>query len=150
MVFKISRLTFIVFTSSYFIGILWLIFVCDLQSQPIPEDGPAFQDNFCISYIKGDYTNADILMKVWYYAITTLSTVGFGDFHPITALEQFVAIFILMGGVMTFSLIMAQFLEIFTGYRDLWNTGYHHKDLNKWVALLARFNNGQNLSPKLV
>ena len=28
--------------------------------------------------------------------------------------------------------------------------GFLNKDLDKWIALLARFNNGQNLSPKII
>ena len=34
MFFRILRLTFIVFTCSFFVGIFWMIFTCDLQPAP--------------------------------------------------------------------------------------------------------------------
>ena len=46
----------------------------------------------------------DKLMKVWYYAITTLSTIGYGDYSPVSTQERIMASFILMFGVAVFSL----------------------------------------------
>jgi len=46
------------------------------------------------------------LVKVWYFAITTLSTIGFGDLHPVSISERWIASFILMFGVSMFSFIM--------------------------------------------
>ena len=37
-------------------------------------------------------------MKVWYYAITTLSTVGYGDIIPVTPLGQLVSAVIMIMG----------------------------------------------------
>lgn len=83
----------IIFTTSYFVGILWHIIVCDLQSQPtqwiIGEDGeshPTFE-TFCSANFNEEQSSFDRLVIVWYYAITTLSTIGYGDFHPISFTE---------------------------------------------------------------
>jgi hypothetical protein len=51
-------------------------------------------------------------VKVFYFAITTLSTIGFGDFHPVSVLERGIAAFVLLIGVAVFSFIMGQFIEI--------------------------------------
>jgi len=48
----------------------------------------------------------DKLTKVLYFAITTLSTIGFGDFAPVSIQERFIASFILLFGVAVFSFIM--------------------------------------------
>lgn len=47
-----------------------------------------------------------------YYAFTTLSTVGFGDFHPRSNAERTVCAFILLIGVAIFSYVMGNFIEI--------------------------------------
>ena len=63
------------------------------------------------------------LIKVWYYAITTLSTIGFGDFTPVTSSERLISSVILMFGVTVFSFIMGQFIEILMNYKSLWMVG---------------------------
>lgn len=47
-----------------------------------------------------------------YYAFTSLSTVGFGDYNPKSNIERVLCAFILMFGVSIFSYIMGIFIEI--------------------------------------
>ena len=86
-----------------------------------------YKENFCTSPSKLDSMNPDNpdkpfdkLIKVWYYAITTLSTIGYGDFHPVSVSERSLAAFILLFGVAVFSFIMGQFIEILMNYKSLW------------------------------
>jgi hypothetical protein len=46
-----------------------------------------------------------------YYALTTLTTVGFGDFYPTTSLERLVMIVIFVGGVSVFSVFQGSFFD---------------------------------------
>lgn len=48
-----------------------------------------------------------MLIKIWYYALTTLSTIGFGDMSPQTPTERMIGAFIMMFGVANFSFIMS-------------------------------------------
>ena len=117
--YKVIRLVLIIFTSSYFLGILWHVFVCDLQVHregeiEVEDDttGEVTMElqypTFCTEYLSDvDDTNFDILVKIWYFAITTLSTIGYGDFNPLSSDERAVAIFILLCGVTVFSFIMS-------------------------------------------
>lgn len=91
----------------------------------------------------------DLLIKEIYFAITTLSTIGYGDFTPVSKSERIIASFILLLGVSIFSFIMGQFIEILMNYNSLWEVG-QHKDLSKWIALLSRFNGGNPLGKELV
>jgi hypothetical protein len=91
----------------------------------------------------------DKMIRVVYFAITTLSTIGFGDFSPVNTKERMIGGFILVIGVSIFSFIMGQFIEILINYKSLWKVG-HHQDLSKWVALLSRFNNGNPLKKELI
>ncbi len=47
-----------------------------------------------------------------YYALTTLTTVGFGDYYPISDVERMVGSFMLLFGVMTSNFIMGELLNI--------------------------------------
>ena len=47
-----------------------------------------------------------------YFAFTSLSTVGFGDFNPKSNAERLACAFILLFGVAIFSVVMANFSDI--------------------------------------
>ena len=53
-----------------------------------------------------------IAISQTYFAFTSLSTVGFGDFHPRSDYERIFASFILISGVSMFSYIMSKFIEM--------------------------------------
>ena len=114
-VYKIFRLVIIIFTSSYFLGILWHIYVCDVQTtewiDPNDKSKGPVEENFMTAMLHvHDPDNLDNsfdkLIQVWYFAITTLSTIGFGDYSPVSMSERLIASFILMFGVAVFSFIM--------------------------------------------
>lgn len=86
---------------------------------------------------------------MWYWAITTLSTIGFGDYSPQSFHERMWAIPILMFGVIIFSLIISQFLEIIQYQTSIGKVG-DSQGLTKWVALLSRFNNGHPMKKELI
>lgn len=86
---------------------------------------------------------------VWYFAITTLSTVGFGDFYPISTEEKIVTCWIMLIGVTVFSFMVGNLIEIYDQYKNM------HKedeggDLTRWLALLAHFNGGKPLKKELI
>lgn len=155
--YKILRLSLLIFTSSYFLGIVWHIYVVDLESDVyINPNDPSYgvKPTFATAMLGypetfESQTGIDKLIKVWYFAITTLSTIGFGDFTPVSSIERLLASMILMFGVTVFSFIMGQFIEILMNYKSLWKQG-DHKNLSAWIALLSRFNNGNPLNKELI
>ena len=50
--------------------------------------------------------NFEFVVTIMYFTFTSLSTVGFGDYYPITDIERIYSSFILMFGVATFSYTM--------------------------------------------
>lgn len=57
-----------------------------------------------------------MIATLTYFAFTSLSTVGFGDYAPRSDLERGVGAFLLLSGVAIFSIIMGQFIEILDSY----------------------------------
>ena len=51
-------------------------------------------------------SDALVFLKVYYYAFTSLTTVGLGDLRPISEIEQLFCGFMLFSGVLVFSYIM--------------------------------------------
>lgn len=47
-----------------------------------------------------------------YFAFTSLSTVGFGDYYPVSDVERLSGAFVLLFGVAIFSYIMGNFISI--------------------------------------
>ena len=152
--YKVLRLALVITISAYFLGVIWYIMVCDLLPPQYDDNGQLVQDTFATSHLntckkETNETKMQMLIKVWYYALTTLSTIGFGDMSPVTPQERLIGAFLMMFGVANFSFIMSQFIEILLNYKSLWQVG-KHKDLSKWIALLSRFNNGNPLNKDLI
>lgn len=94
--YKILRLVIIIFTFSYFLGIIWHILVVDI----LPPKDINDSNNFYMTYLVSEkekeigllnldeYNRVSRLVKIWYFAFTTLSTIGFGDFCPISTTER--------------------------------------------------------------
>jgi len=84
----------------------------------------------------------DILTQViivCYFALTTLSTVGYGDYFPISINEIIIGILYMLIGIVCFSQIMGSFIEIISGYDNKSDDESSGSDLNNWTLLLTRF-----------
>jgi hypothetical protein len=92
------------------------------------------------------------IVLMLYFALTTLSTVGYGDYHPISDLEMIITSLVMLGGVAFFSYIMGNFIEIITNYDAKMGTLDKSDELNTWITSLERFTNKTktNLSVSLV
>lgn len=66
-----------------------------------------YYDNWGLQH----YTNAERSTSVLYFIFTTLTTIGFGDFYPISNLERVLMVFVFMIGVAVFALVMGNFLD---------------------------------------
>lgn len=74
-----------------------------------------------------------------------LSTVGYGDYYPISNLERMSAVVIMMGGVAFFSFIMGNFIDIISNYDKKMGSPDKMPLLNTWLISLERFNGGTPL-----
>lgn len=89
------------------------------------------------------------MIIVVYFAFTTLSTVGFGDYNPKSELERIVTTFILLIGVACFSYIMGQFIEILMNFQTVTADNEDSESLSKWLGLLAHFNKNRPLPKEM-
>ena len=156
--YEILALIIIIFSTSFFFGILWHIFVHDFESwkyrtlYDVYHGYLTFYTYPDYGFIWTEYENDPIayssMIKVWYYGLTTLSTIGFGDFSPKSCEEKFIISFAMMLGVTVFSYIMGNLIDIMAGYNNL-QLKKDSRDLTKWMALLSKFSDGEKLSRTL-
>lgn len=55
-----------------------------------------------------DYDGYQKTIIAMYFALTSLSTIGFGDFYPKNNFERLVCSFMLLGGVSIFSYVLGE------------------------------------------
>ena len=79
----------------------------DDTSYKFHTDISDLDDNFLIYYKLYDKDAWNLVIVSTYYSLTSLTTVGLGDYRPINNTERVVCTFILLFGVAIFSLIMS-------------------------------------------
>ena len=143
--FKTFRLIMIIFMITYFIGMFFFIFselMKDLDSKL--SNGENFIDYFKLE----DKNHYQIVVTMCYFAFTSLSTVGFGDYHPRSNSERILTAFILLFGVAIFSYILGQFSEILISFNKLNASIDEGDELTKFFGLLKQFNYNKDMTPK--
>ena len=75
-----------------------------------------------------------------YYGFTTLSTIGLGDFYPISDHERFVAAFLMLFGVLVQSFIMEKLAKMLINAQNKDSEIEQLYELNRFINVLMMFN----------
>ena len=129
-IYKLLRLLVMLTLFTYFLGCFWYLISSDQD-----RDGQTWFEVFELE----TYSIPNRLVVSCYYAITMLSTVGYGDMYPISNLEKLVAVFCMMVGVAVFSVIMEQFTIAKEEYEVQIGDPDNIDGLELWLLCLPRF-----------
>ena len=141
--FKFIRLVTIASTITYFFGCIW--FLLSKLSDDIDDQGAFFEQERIRTK---DQIDQCIISS--YYMLTTLSTIGYGDFFPLTNIERVICVVVMLFGVAFFSYIMGRIIEILENLNsEKSGTENDETDLKNWFTMLARFKKNRILSKKL-
>lgn len=84
------------------------------------HESDLFKEKLCCdTQVWKDANCQDVATQViimLYFALTTLSTVGYGDLYPISQREMMLGMFFMFFGIVFFSQIMGSFIEIIQEY----------------------------------
>mmetsp|Transcript_12127 Transcript_12127/g.18747 ORF Transcript_12127/g.18747 Transcript_12127/m.18747 type:complete len:141 (-) Transcript_12127:30-452(-) len=128
---------------SYFTGLIWFV-LCSYQ---VGNYSDAYLDAY--DFENSYQTNYARISSLTYYAFTTLSTVGLGDFHPKNTSERVACSFIMLFGVMITSLLMDSFSSMIQELRHF-NKNYEESDrFTLFLGTLKKLN-GDTPLPKLL
>ena len=144
--FQTVKLIVLILTVSYFIGMIWFIFCEITLITPTPLDQ---HEGFILYFKLENNTDVENMIVMMYYAFTTLSTVGFGDYHPRSNSERIFCALILLVGVAIFSYIMGNFIDILHSIQHLNADFDEGEKLSKWFGLIKRFNSSRSISMDL-
>ena len=86
----------------------------------------------------GEYS---IIQISGYWALTTLSTVGFGDFYPDTTYERLTSIVVIFGGYICFSFVNGTLLNAIAEVQEIFEEYGDHETLERFNKVLIKFNN---------
>ena len=100
-IYKITRLLLVLILLTYFQGCLW--FLMSKSHEPTVENQTTWYINFNLETYE---STLEQLVVSLYFALTMLSTVGYGDLFPMSSLERIIGVLCMMIGVATFSLVM--------------------------------------------
>ena len=90
---KINELLTCIFLFSYYIGIMWIV-MCELHEDFINDanykihpDISELEDNFITHYKLHEKSAANLVLISTYFSLTSLTTIGLGDYRPVNDLE---------------------------------------------------------------
>jgi len=141
--YKIFRLIIIAIIITYFLGCFWYLISNEMNPASAEQ---TFVKNFELEN-EGNFRK---LIVSCYFALTTLSTVGYGDYYPVSNLERILACIIMLLGVAFFSFIMGNFIEIITNYDEKMGIINKGTELHNWMTLLTRYTNNKPLPRSLI
>lgn len=135
-VYKIIRLIIIAIIITYFIACFWFMF-CVLyreQDENLEDLNEDYEFNFIQFNSLDKLDDFHKLIISCYFALTTLSTVGYGDYFPVSNTERTLTVIIMLIGVAFFSYIMGNFIEIISNYEMKMGVVDKSGDLIQWLA----------------
>ena len=127
----------------YSVGCIWFWYSREVAHEPY-SDEHFVDDNAKLT----DENNRTKLLRSWFFALTTISTVGYGDYLPKNNSELALIILILLVGVGVFAYIMGSFNSAVTDYDSLNPDDENLSRLNIWLDSLEEMH-GKIKKPKL-
>ena len=83
----------------------------------------------------------------WYYMLTTLLTIGYGDILPLSFCERILMIFILLIGIANFSLILSSFVTLITEINEMNTTSDMTTQASNWMDSIEH--SGNKIAPSM-
>ena len=81
-----------------------------------------------------------------YFMMTSLSTVGFGDYYPTNNFERIFGSLILLAGVAVFSYIMSKLATMIINFNLMTGESEENNTIDGFFTLLKKFNDGFPMS----
>ena len=125
---------------TYYIACLWYIIVTTTCSESC-DDPYADTRCFVRYYDLLDIPDFRRLILCCYFILTTLATVGYGDYAPQSDNEKVITIFILLMGIAFFSYILSNFADVLVTYDKKIGNEDRTPDLQVWMLSLSKFIN---------
>lgn len=81
------------------------------------------------------------LIATMYFSLTTLATVGYGDYYPSTMLERILSSLVQLFGVSFFSILMNNFIDVVLSMKTTNGFNDNEDNLQIWLNLIKKIKN---------
>ena len=81
------------------------------------------------------------MITCMYYALTTLATVGYGDYSPISIAEKLIGSMIQLLGVSFFSVLMNSFIDVVLSMKSTNRFNECENNLQNWFTEIKKIKN---------
>ena len=128
---------------TYFVGSYWYIFSLTIDHLNLDNHDREDLDSFAFYNENWDIksqTSARQSLISMYFAFTSLSTVGFGDYYPVSDTERLCGSIILLSGVAMFSYILESFMAQINEMKKINEPFGDQRKLDKFFNVLQDFN----------
>lgn len=147
---KITKVIIVILNFAYLLGMFWYILMrlvedFDGEDYSILEESGEDGMPFIAYYGIQNQSDGFITVTMIYYAFTSLSTVGFGDYAPRSDLERAIGSMVLLCGVAVFSYIMGNFIDILNNYLEFTSDINDGDKLSRFFGILKEFNKGKDM-----
>lgn len=135
----------------YFFGAYWYVF-CETMMIYIQETSDNTEEIHAWVNYEGSWNIIDRLTNLkiitcLYFATTTLSTVGFGDYYPVSNSERLIGAILLYFGQAGFNYLCSQLLTVLDNLKLLYvETDDSSDNLENFFNALKSFNHGHPLN----
>jgi hypothetical protein len=141
--YKIFRLLSIALIMTYFVGCFWYMY-CEIFSHYYEEE------NFIKKNDLKSKNSYEKLIITIYFTLSTLTTVGYGDYFAVNNYERIFAILIMLLGVAMFSYVMGSFTELISSYEKIIGDGDKDSELHNWLSVLEKFSKNKPFEANLI
>ena len=106
------------------------------------------QDDFIYHFNVDKLESGGITIVMTYFAFTSLSTVGFGDYHPVNNFERITCAIIILFGNAIFGYIIGKFNDMIQEMKAFNMEMEDAEKLNSFFTLIQKLNNGKKMKVK--
>jgi voltage-gated potassium channel len=103
--------------------------------------GLLFLGLFLLPYLEQTYApeaaNIQTVGDTVWYALVTLTTVGYGDYYPVSTPGQFVGAFFVLSSLGVLGLLIGKIADLFTSYRERRRLGHHGTDARGHIVIFG-------------
>jgi hypothetical protein len=148
---RLNELSMLMIYLSFFFAIVWFA-SCEVFYDFYFEDGYFDQKGHSDFIRTFDLNNGEkspflIMVTCMYFMSTSLSTVGLGDIYAVTSAERVLCIVLLFIGVILFSYIMNQVIDVIYKYHMYFDDNEDEEKLTLFIGTLVKFNFNDNITP---
>ncbi|OMJ96182.1 hypothetical protein SteCoe_365 [Stentor coeruleus] len=134
---SLIRLFITIIFTVYFMGCFWYWFQRIVSNYKYSSSKEGVDENtFENAFGLADMQSKDIALRSSYYMLTTIATIGYGDFMPRNVYEMSFAIVAMLFGVTLFAVIMGNFNSALTYYTEATSAVDCLGELNLWLDSL--------------